>query len=341
MDEFADFCCNPGLADFGSCCLGWDVFFDCILKGSLEDVSLTTRRLKLSLNYVLKLKSLPKNPAYSCVFEPENTKLFEALESKVPPIGIHIIPHLEKSKLNLNLVDDASLLDIIPWKLSVPVVCFDLTSFKKDTTNPEIYKQLYLQLISEYPLSENFFTHGSKTEDGVAAAAVSTKRINKPFTCRLPDDSSIYTAELRAILLALKHVYYSKGKSFLISDSLSSLQSIFNLKHDHPVLVQILELYTEITRDGREIVFIWVPGHVGIRGNSAADSAAKDALDGDILVELIPFSDLKSHTNKYILELWQSEWDEFPENKLYKIFPVLKECIVCPWTNRKEETVMA
>ena len=84
---------------------------------------------------------------------------------------------------------------------------------------------------------------------------------------------------------------------------LSSLQSILNLKYDHPVLVQILELFTEMTREGREIVFIWVPGHVGIRGNSAADSAAKDALDGDISVELIPFSDLKPRTNKYILEL--------------------------------------
>ena len=127
----------------------------------------------------------------------------------------------------------------------------------------------------------------------------------------------------------------------ILSDSLSSCQFILNLKYDNPVLVHILELYTELTREGRDIVFIWVPGHVGIRGNSAADSAAKDALDGDISVELIPFSDLKPRTNKYILELWQSEWDEFPENKLYKIFPVLKECISCPRKNRKEETVMA
>ena len=85
------------------------------------------------------------------------------------------MPHLEKSKLNLNLVDDVPSLDIVPWKLSVPAVRFDLTSFKKDTTNPEIYKQLYLELISEYSLSETFFTDGSKTEEGVAAAAVSTK----------------------------------------------------------------------------------------------------------------------------------------------------------------------
>ena len=33
-----------------------------------HEPSLTIRRLKLSLNYVLKLKSLPENPAYSCVF---------------------------------------------------------------------------------------------------------------------------------------------------------------------------------------------------------------------------------------------------------------------------------
>ena len=60
----------------------------------------------------------------------------------------------------------------------------------------------------------------------------------------------------------------------------------------------------DLTKDGKEIFFIWVPGHVGIRGNLAADSAAKDALVGDISVEFIPFSDLKPCTNKYILDLW-------------------------------------
>ena len=156
----------------------------------------------MSLNYVLKLKSLPENPAYSCVFEPENIKLLEESESKVPPLGICILPHLEKSKLNLNLVDNAPLLDIVPWKLSVPAVCFDLTSYKKDTTNLEIYKQLYLQLISEYPLSEKLFTQLYQLNE-----------LKKTFTCWLPDDSSIYTSDLRAVLLALKHVYYSKEKN--------------------------------------------------------------------------------------------------------------------------------
>ena len=95
----------------------------------------------MSLNSNLSLKTQP-------IAAFLNLKTPNYLKQRSQTLGIRIIPHLEKSKLNLNLVDDASPLDIIPWKLSVPVVRFNLTSFKKDTTNPEIYKQLYLQLIS-------------------------------------------------------------------------------------------------------------------------------------------------------------------------------------------------
>ena len=57
-----------------------------------HEPSLTTRRLKLSFNYVLKLKSLPENLAYSCIFEPENTQLFEEPESKVHLLASAFFP---------------------------------------------------------------------------------------------------------------------------------------------------------------------------------------------------------------------------------------------------------
>ena len=129
-----------------------------------------------------------------------------------------------------------------------------------------------------------------------------------------------------------------------INFNTDSLTAIFNLKFDYLILGQILELYMNLSKDGKDIVFIWVSAMwalVAIRLRTLhlrMPSLATSRLSSS---HFIPFSDLKSRANKYILQLGQSEWDEFPDNKLHKMFPVLKECVICPRTNRKEETVVA
>ena len=57
------------------------------------------------------------------------------------------------------------------------------------------------------------------------------------------------------------------------------LTSTRKIKNDHPLLIQIQDLLHKINADQKEIVFMWVPGHVGIRGKEAADRAAREALD--------------------------------------------------------------
>ena len=125
------------------------------------------------------------------------------------------------------------------------------------------------------------------------------------------------------------------------SDSLSSLQAIHNRKYDVAILTKVHELHSNLLQDEKEILFVWVPGHVGIRGNPAADTAAKDALDGDISDELISFSDLKSQMSEYIMELWQHEWDKWPDNTLPQLRPKLNDYHPSCRTNRREETVSA
>ena len=56
------------------------------LYAKAKEMSLKNRRMKISMNYVLKLKICPDNPAYSCVFEPPNLKLFKKSNlTSLPP----------------------------------------------------------------------------------------------------------------------------------------------------------------------------------------------------------------------------------------------------------------
>ena len=243
-----------------------------------------------------------------------------------PPLGLWILPLFEDSKIDLDVVDDTTVTDTPPWSQSEPQICLSLKKYKKYSTNPEVYKQAFLEITSRHPKYMQIFTDGSKIDEKVAAAAVSSVAPNSPFSCRLRDHCSIYTAELQAILFALKQVYQSKEKKFMIFwDSLSALQVLKDFKMDHPLLIQIQEPLHKINADKKETIFMWVPGHIGIWENEAADRAAKEALNTEPTAGLIPISDLKPLPSKYVCEVWQREWDEagLISNKFHEILPRL------------------
>ena len=90
-----------------------------------------------------------------------------------------------------------------------------------------MYEQAFLEITSRYQNYVQIFTDGSKVDEKVAAAAVSSVAPNSPFSCRLRDHCPIYTAELQAILFAFKQAYQSQERKFIIfSDSLSALQAL-------------------------------------------------------------------------------------------------------------------
>ena len=123
------------------------------------------------------------------------------------------------------------------------------------------------------------------------------------------------------------------------------MSAIKERKLDHPFLQDFFEGYNRILEEGKHIVLAWVPSHVGIRGNCAADTAAKEALELDYEDLAIRYSDLKRNTKQYVNELSQHEWtsEGIPRrkvNKLWVIQPDRSDPLPMIATNRREESVL-
>ena len=157
------------------------------------------------------------------------------------------------------------------------------------------------------------FQNGSKDNDRVGCAAIinyiSIKR-------RLPNNASIFTAEIKAIDLALDAIAESEDDHFIIfSDSLSVLLSLENKKLDNPLVVNLLHKLHLLSTAHKTIFFCWIPSNIGIRGNEAADVAAKESLDFNITASQVAYTDLKPHINSFIANKWQERWSCCPEIK--------------------------
>ena len=162
------------------------------------------------------------------------------------------------------------------------------------------------------------YTDGSKINEKVGAAAVIKRlfqdgKTTRNLSKRLPDGSSIFSAEATAITLALD--YYNampavRHDVVIYSDSLSCLQAIQGEDTEHPLLCRIMNLLWKLNDKGTHVKFCWIPSHCGIEGNEAADKLAKESLGLNIDALLgIYHADLKPQVNAYVQQLMQVKWD--------------------------------
>ena len=74
------------------------------LYAEAGEPSLRHRRLKLSMNYFLKLKSLPDNPCHNVINNPPPSELFERTKT-ISPFGTRTLPHIEEANIEPNSID--------------------------------------------------------------------------------------------------------------------------------------------------------------------------------------------------------------------------------------------
>jgi len=127
---------------------------------------------------------------------------------------------------------------------------------------------------------------------------------------RLPGATSIFIAELHAILLALDAVRRSKDKHFiLLSDSYSSLTALGGSHVDQDTIYKYLKTYSTLTNGSKTVILCWIPGHVGIPGNETADKVAKGALSLPVTPLKISVKNFLPRAKLLMRREWQEMWN--------------------------------
>ena len=249
----------------------------------------------------------------------------------IKPLGLRIQPLLKEANINNKNIQPFAFPSKELWTLNSPKIILDLHTNKKSEIESHIFRNEFLEIKSKYKYHLSIYTDGSKQDEKVACSII---RSNFTDSIRLPDNSSISTAEAKAIDIALYHIGDQSKKQFIIySDSLSVLKSLKDLHHRNPLIQQIL--INTITFQFQKKNF---PSHIGIRGIELADLEAKSALSLETTNFKIPYSDFKSNIRQYIANKCQSVWEKQTRNKLNEIKPNFNS--KCTFSNycRKEQT---
>ena len=131
-------------------------------------------------------------------------------------------------------------------------VILDLHKNKKSEVESHIFKTEFLEIKYTYKHYIYIYTNGTKQDEKVACAVISPNFMD---SIRLPDNGSIFTAEAKAIDIALYHMRDQPEKQFIIySDFLSVLRSLKNLDHRIPLIQQFFRKYNYLSAF-KEIVF--------------------------------------------------------------------------------------
>lgn len=168
-----------------------------------------------------------------------------------------------------------------PWAPELFAVHWTTLPDSKRHCTQDILQRLALASIvgAEGPGCVPYYTDGSR--DPVAGrTAAGMFHSNLTAGWRLPDHCTILQAELFAIQQALQHALADHQHPPIIHvDSKAAIQALMHRepKDNIHLITSIWGDMQTLMAPGRRATINWIPSHVGIPGNDAADEAARTA----------------------------------------------------------------
>ncbi|GFV53256.1 probable RNA-directed DNA polymerase from transposon X-element [Trichonephila clavipes] len=292
-----------------------------------HQLPLDLRRRKLSLAYYFKILSVPSHPLQNVYMSTSMKRLYDARPSNIRPFMDRMKLHISELDLPNVRIQQRNLFLFQPWNTPRFHYINPFATYSKSTVAPVVFQRVFAYHRSQYSRYSAIYTDGSKRADYVGCGVV-IEDIMHGY--RLDTSCSIFTAEAVAIYRALQLIDSTMPRKYCIyTDSMSVLEALENY-HDrcHPVVCTILDITSRLYSKGFDIVFCWLPSHVGIIGNEQADSAAKSATTH--LPLAVPLSDMKRVIMHHIFNIWQESWSQQLDNKLHSVKPVIGAWPVMP-----------
>lgn len=305
------------------------------LRADSNIPALADRRLFLLLRYYLKAKSQPNHAAVG------------ALEASRPntrrplrrPCFVADAVKRARRALDIPCVQVAPNPPLTPfWLYNDLSILHLITNRKAEVSSAEIQMtfQEYKNSNSE---STFYFTDGSAHDNMIGSAAVGP---NFRFSVRLPDYTTVFSAEVYAIKRVMLHIRDSHiPQATICTDSKSSIQALMRTNDfTHPGVFEIHQLVLSLDFD-QHVTFLWIPGHCGIAGNDLADALAKEGASLPApIVEPLALSDVLHLLNVRYAEYLQRRWEETHANHMYRIKPKLGMWVTCSQQCREREVIL-
>lgn len=309
----------------------------------LGETPLAIRRIKLAMQYLVKLKAymgdVPVKRILENTWEWESRRVCEPFVLKV---------NKEMEQLGLGEIGVAPNLlwpGIPPWKL--PTLDIDMSVLRqiKEQEDPQYSRLVEQALGRNWPGYVQIYTDGSKDlATGKAGCSFYSPQHDALSYKRLPKEVSVYTAEMIAIISALQWAEANNLEQVVIcSDSAAVLTSLEsgggNARTD--LCFELLAIIVRIEQAGGEVGFLWVPAHVGVTGNETADMAAKWALKKPMEFRVVPgVLEWRSRIKQHTTAEWQKMWDKDRRGRhFYTISPSVQGETLYTGKNRRVEVL--
>ena len=174
----------------------------------------------------------------------------------------------------------------------------------------------------------NVYTDGSKTEGhtGSGYAMIRGGNIFKEGSRRLPDETTVFQAELMAIQMAMIDLAgtINEGDNYvkIFSDSRAAIQALNASTVTSQLVKSTIAALNLVGSKVSRLEISWIKAHVGHIGNERADKLARDSINLEYNVHgiLPPYSHFKSEVWEVTYRLWKYEWTSNNTCRLSKNF---------------------